>query len=364
MSDRPTAVIFRKRLLPWSETFIAQQGRALRRYEPVFAGYRYRQGGLAYLEGATSIVLEDHVASRNLGKASLKLLGRVPRGWRRALAAHDPRIVHAHFGVNALAAAPVARTFDVPLVVTYHGMDIAVARGGSGRRRRERVFQLVDRIIAVSEFIRDRLVEAGAPTEKLVVHRIGVDTGHFSPGPEADREEATVLFVGRLVPKKGLIHLLRAMGGVRAAVPAARLQVAGDGPLRESMEAAAAELGVAAEFLGVRTPLQVRELMRRATVFAAPSVVTADGNAEGLPMTIVEAQACGLPVVGFPSGGSAEGVLEGETGFMLEPKDEQGLAGRLVDLLGDPAARAVRSFDLSRQTAALEDIYDEARGVA
>ncbi|HSM36305.1 MAG TPA: glycosyltransferase [Longimicrobiales bacterium] len=374
MSERPTAVIFRKRLLPWSETFIAQQGRALRRYQPVFAGYQYRQGGRAYLDGATSIVLEEHAASLALGKASLKLLGRIPARWRAALAQHEPRVVHAHFGLNALAAVPIARAFDVPLIVTYHGMDITVDRSGRERRRRERVFGVVDRILAVSEFIRDRLLEAGAPADKLTVHRIGVDTEHFSPGPDTGREEATVLFVGRLVPKKGLIHLLRALRPVHAAVPAARLLIAGDGALRGAMEEAARELGVPAEFLGVRTPLEVRELMRRATVFAAPSVVADDGNAEGLPMTIVEAQACGLPVVGFPSGGSAEGVIEGETGFMLPPRDEEGLAERLTHLLADADARkkmsaaarahAVRSFDLLRQTAALEDIYDQARGVA
>jgi glycosyltransferase involved in cell wall biosynthesis len=371
---RPTAVIFRTRLLPWSETFIAQQGRALRRYEPLFAGYRYREGGRRYLEGARTSVLAEHARSEALGKASLKLFGRVPRAWREALAAHDPRIVHAHFGVNALAALPLARAFGVPLIVTYHGMDITVDRGGARqRRRRARVFEAVDRILAVSEFIRDRLLEAGAPPDKLVVHRIGVDTDHFSPGEAGDREAATVLFVGRLVAKKGLIHLLRAMRRVRAAVPAARLLIAGDGALRGPLEESAEELGVAADFLGVRTPLEVRDLMRRATVFAAPSVVAPDGNAEGLPMTIIEAQACGLPVVGFPSGGSAEGILEAETGFVVPPRDEDALAERLIDLLADPGARAamstaarahaVRSFDLLRQSAALEDINDRARGL-
>lgn len=368
---RPTAVIFRKRLLPWSETFIAQQGRALRRYEPLFAGYRYREGGRDYLVGSPSTVLADHVASLALGKASMKLLGRLPSGWRDAIAEREPRIVHAHFGVNAIAALPIARAFGVPLVVTYHGMDITVERSGwSARRRRGRVFDSAARLIAVSEFIRERLVAAGAPLDRLVVHRIGVDTEHFSPG-ESERDGATVLFVGRLVAKKGLIHLLRAMRRVVAAVPKARVLIAGDGVLREAMEKRAVDLGVAAEFLGVRSPLQVRDLMRRATVFAAPSVVAPDGNAEGLPMTIVEAQACGLPVVGFPSGGSAEGVLEGETGFMVEPRDEAALADRLIGLLTDPDARAamsaaarahaLRSFDLGRQTALLEDMYDEVR---
>ncbi|MEN8376485.1 MAG: glycosyltransferase, partial [Gemmatimonadota bacterium] len=373
-SGPPTAVIFRKRLLPWSETFIAQQGLALQRYRPLFTGYRYQEDGRKYIEGADSIVLQDHSPIPGLGKITLKALHRVPRGWHRALAAYEPRLVHVHFGVNALAAYPIARSFGVPLIVTYHGMDITVKRDSArGLRRRERVFAVADRILAVSDFIRDRLLEAGAPPEKLMRHRIGVDTTHFSPPSEAEREPATILFVGRLVPKKGLIHLLRALVAVQGAVPEARLLVAGDGGLRDDLEAAADELGVRATFLGVQTPFQIRDLMRTSTVFAAPSVVAPDGNAEGLPMTIVEAQACGLPVVGFPSGGSAEGVLEGRTGYMLAPRDEEGLAERLVGLLTRPdrlgamsrAARehALASFDLGRQTAELERIYDEARGL-
>lgn len=379
MSERPTAVIFRKRLLPWSETFIAQQGKALRRYHPLFAGYAYREGGRSYLDGADTAVLTDHARMPLLAKGFAKATGRLPRGWKGALAAHDPAIVHAHFGVNAKAASAISRSFGVPLVVTYHGMDITVDRDGAGERRREKVFAMADRIIAVSDFIRGRLLEAGAPEEKVVRHRIGVDMEYFSPGPAEDdptggRDPRTILFVGRLVPKKGLDHLLRAMPIVRAAVPDATLVVAGDGPLRGRLEEESARVGAEARFLGVQTPEQVRDLMRRAAVFAAPSVVAGDGNAEGLPMTIVEAQACGLPIVGFPSGGSAEGVVEGVTGFMLPPGDERALGERLADLLSDTdalrrmgsaaRAHAVNEFSLQRQTARLEDLYDEVRGLS
>jgi glycosyltransferase involved in cell wall biosynthesis len=367
-------VIFRKRLLPWSETFIAQQGKALRRYRPLFAGYEYKEGGRNYLAGEDCAVLAEDARVPALAKALVKGLGVLPPGWRKALAAREPAIVHAHFGVNALAAHRIARAFAAPLVVTYHGMDITVQRrSAAALRRRRKVFRVADCLIAVSDFIRDRVLEAGAPPEKVVRHRIGVDTDYFSPDPEAEREPTTILFVGRLVPKKGLVHLLRAMPAVQAAVPGATLVIAGDGPMRAELEEQAATAGAAARFLGVRTPAQVRDLMRHAAVFAAPSVVAGDGNAEGLPMTIVEAQACGLPVVGYPSGGSAEGVLEGRTGYMLAPRDEEGLAGRLVELLTRPErlgemsraarAHALESFDLGRQTAKLERIYDAARGL-
>ena len=368
--SRPAVLIFRKELLPWSETFIAAQGGALQRYRPVFAGYRLVQAGAAYLAGHERVVLADHTVSTDLGKAAIKALGLVPPRWRRALAAHRPVLVHAHFGTNALDAIPIARALGVPLVVTYHGMDIATRpRRERDRRRRERVFRTADRVIAVSEFIAARLREAGCPEDRLVVHHIGVDTRRFTPGDPAERSGSQILFVGRLVTKKGLTHLLRAMPRVQQMVPDAELVVVGDGPLRARHEAEARELGVRCRFVGVQSPDQVRDWMRRSAVLCAPSVVTPTGNAEGLPITILEAQATGLPVVAFPSGGSAEGIIDGETGWIVPPGDEATLAERLAGLLRDEAQRArfsaaarahaVQRFDLVRQTALLERIYDD-----
>jgi len=373
-SGKPAAVIFRKRLLPWSETFIAAQGGALSRYHPVFVGYRMQEGGAKYLAGRDVVPLERHAAVPQLAKALVQGLRMLPPGWRRELARRRPAVVHAHFGVNALDANVIARAFRIPLVVTYHGMDIAIERGWRDRRERRRVFDAAARIIAVSDFIADRLREAGCPEHKLVVHHIGVDTTHFEPPPFETRSDSEILFVGRLVSKKGLTHLLRAMRTIRERVPAAELLIAGDGPLRERHEAEAAELGVRCRFLGVQTPAQVRELMRRAAVFCAPSVVAPDGNAEGLPMTIVEAQASGLPVVAYPSGGSAEGIRHGRTGYVAQPRDEEQLAAYLVDLLTDRSRReefgaaarqwALDEFDLVKQTGRLEGIYDAARADA
>lgn len=370
--ERPAALIFRKRLLPWSETFIAAQGKALARYRPVFVGYKYRQAGASYLAGEDCVVLREHALLPALSKGILKALGRVTPRWRRALAERRPAVVHAHFGFNAPDAIPIADSLDLPLVVTYHGMDIAVERESRGeRRQRQRVFARAARLVAVSGFIADRLREAGAPEQKLVIHHIGVDTTRFRPGAPDDAPALSILFVGRLVPKKGLIHLLEAMPRIQEVAPGVELLVAGDGPLRGELEEAARRLGARARFLGRQSPEEVAELMRRATVMCTPSVVAPDGNAEGLPMTVVEAQASGLPIVAFPSGGTAEGIVHGETGFVAPPRDEAALAGHLLELLTDPDlrrrfSRAARrhveaSFDLRRQTAKLEEIYDAAR---
>ena len=368
VDPRRTAVIFRKRLLPWSETFIGAQVGAMARYHPVLAGYSRDSRGAKYLEGREVLVLDEHSAFPALERGLLKL-GRVPRRWLRAIAATGPSLVHAHFGTNAPPAAHIARKLGVPLIVTYHGVDItSVPRTDAQRHRRQEVFRSADRVLAVSRFIARAVRDAGCPPEKIVVHYIGVDTEFFSPS-DRPRASSQVLFVARLVPKKGLIHLIRALERVRTMVPDVELLVAGDGPLRAELEREASGRGVRATFLGVQTPAQVRELMRGATLLCGPGVVASTGDAEGLGIIFLEAQAVGLPVIASTSGGIAEGIVDGETGLLHAPGNEEMLAEHLTTLLTDPdrcrhmgeagRAHVVRTFDLRRQTRALEGLYDD-----
>jgi glycosyltransferase involved in cell wall biosynthesis len=372
--ERPAVVVFRKRLLPWSETFIAAQGRGLSRYRPVFSGFRWAQAGRTFLDGEDAVLLEDHSSAPALARAMQRTIGVVGRAYLRALREREPVLVHAHFGRSAEAAIPLARALGVPLVATFHGCDITVTpRRSAERRRRARVFAAATRVIAVSEFIAERLRANGCPADRIVRHYIGVDTERFAPGPDADREPALVLFVGRLVEKKGLTHLLRALPDVQRAVPQAELAIAGDGPLRAAHEAEARAAGVRARFLGVEPPARVQEWMRRATVLCVPSVPAASGDDEGLGMVILEAQASGAPVVISRSGGMPETVVDGVTGLVAPPGDPGALAAHLIALLQDPGRRArfsaaaranvLDTFDLRRQTARLEDIYDDARRV-
>ena len=370
-TNRPTAVVFRKRLLPWSETFIANQVRAMTRYHPLLVGYSRDPRGGKYLEGLDQLLLDDASAIPGLSRLMLKVTGRLPRRWLGEIGARRPSVVHAHFGTNAPPAMEIARALKLPLIVTYHGVDITAApKNEKQRKRRSAVFAAADKVIAVSKFIAESLRAAGCAPQKTILHYIGVDTDTFSPGT-APRATNRILFVGRLVTKKGLIHLVHAMERVREVVPDAEVVVAGDGPLRQSLEREVAERRLRFSFLGVQTPAQVLSLMRSATVLCGPGIVAGSGNAEGLPITFLEAQAAGLPVVVSTSGGSEEGVVHGETGFLHRPGDEGALVEHLLALLTDPQRRAafgtagrahmLEHFDLRRQTAALEAIYDGVR---
>jgi hypothetical protein len=184
-------------------------------------------------------------------------------------------------------------------------------------------------------------------------------------------EPGLLLHVGRLVEKKGTALLLDAMVEIRKHVPAARLAVIGEGPLGDALRARSARLGLDAhvEWLGRVPHDAVRAWMRRATLLAVPSITARDGDAEGLPTVIPEAGAAGLPTVGSDHSGIPEAVIDGKTGFVVPEGDSVRLAGRIIELLGDPAraaalgvaARALveEQFDSKRQTERLEHYYAE-----
>lgn len=154
--------------------------------------------------------------------------------------------------------------------------------GGVYARRKQRLFEQASVFICVSEFIRQKAIEAGFPKSKLRVHYIGVDRALFSAGTQVNREDL-VLFVGRLVEKKGCEYLIQAMDLVQKKCTPVRLAIIGDGPLRQSLESLARDKGVVCQFLGSQPTHVIREWLGRARVFCVPSVTANNGASEGLP---------------------------------------------------------------------------------
>ncbi len=152
-----------------------------------------------------------------------------------------------------------------------------------------------------------------------------------------DREKNLILFVARLVEKKGCEYLIRAAAQLRERQRDARLVIIGDGPLRKELEQLAVELKVPAEFLGVQGPDAVRGWMQRARVLCNPSVTAANGDTEGLGMVFAEAQATGLPVVSTQHGGIPEVVRDGETGLLARERSVEELTSHLERMLVDRA---------------------------
>ena len=205
------------------------------------------------------------------------------------------------------------------------------------------------------------------------MHYIGVDLHKFQALP-IGATRAGVLFVGRLVEKKGCEYLLRAMASVQQTCPDDLLTVIGDGPFRGQLESQAKELGLACRFMGVQPPAIVREHLQRTRIFCAPSITAENGDSEGLGMVFAEAQAMGIPVVSTLHGGIPEVVANGKTGLLVNERDHEALAAAITSLLGDTSlwnqfrhsarAHIEHSFDLAKQTAELESIYQSLMATA
>ncbi|MEU4241857.1 glycosyltransferase [Actinoplanes sp. NPDC026619] len=368
MPADPRVAIWRSAMLGGSETFVRNQGDALSRWKPTYIGATKQSSALS----RDSDLIAYPASSDRNAFLRLRLTGSSPR-LRRLLAGFD--LVHAHFGGDGWLVSGEAARLGIPLVVTVHGHDVTrqpASGGAHGLRYRRNLRTVFDRaaaIIAVSDVIKSKAIGWGADPAKVRVHYTGVPIpAAVPPSPK----QWDVAFVGRFVEKKGAGDLLAALASLgqdkpRAAKPRAIL--IGEGPLLPAMIAYARELGVDAQFLGSRTPHEVLEVVTASRVFAAPSRTAADGDTEGLPTTIMEAAALGLPVVATRHSGIPEAVTDGETGLLSAEGDRPALAGNIARLLADEPlreqlgsqARAYMQakFDLVTQTRRLESLYDE-----
>ncbi len=368
---RPRVVIFRSALLPISETFIREQAEALQRFEPVYAGLEEAPGGLPSSGPAILLVPPGGPLSK-LRTFIYRMTG-LGGSFTSKIEALKPSLIHAHFALDGADALPLSKHLGIPLVVSLHGYDVtssdeSLKKGSSGffylRRRRE-LWQRAHTFLCVSEFIRERALEAGFPAEKLRVHYTGVNCDYFSRSDQP--RDGSILFAGRLVEKKGCQYLLDAMADVLRVIPGASLTVVGDGPLRDSLKARAAQLNLPARFLGGVPIGEVRACMARASIFCVPSLRANNGDSEGFGMVFAEAQAMGTPVVSFHHGGLPEAVEDGRTGLLVPERDSKALAAAILRLLGDDelwnsfsargSERISEKFSLERQTRLLEDLY-------
>lgn len=367
--------IFRASLLARSETFIRDQASALHSWRPTLVGFWRVEESLS-----TPGVPQELVPVGRWWELRCRLARPIPRLVER-IRDLQVGLVHAHFGPDAFLAWPSVKAAGVPLLVTLHGYDITIGRewweaGHGGRLMRlypRRLLQMAQhplvRFVAVSVALRQRAIAYGIPKEKISVAYTGVDISRFKPGgtPIMQRHRR-ILFVGRMVEKKGPLLMIRAFAAVRAQMPGVQLAMVGDGPLLQEAQELAGELGVPVEFCGALTSDEVLAQMHKARVLCLPSFTASNGDAEGFGMVLLEAQACGVPVVTSALGGAQEGLIDGRTGYAFREQSLDELVAKLGKFLGEPAAAALasaeapqfvaESFDINRCSRVLEQIYD------
>ena len=264
-----------------------------------------------------------------LRRLLFRQFGRVP-----ALPPLAP-ILHAQFARGGALALPIAQTLGMRMVVTLHGGDVSKRRNWHGTVLAQRWPALVRetaRFVCVSEAVAEVAAARGVPAAKLTVLSIGVEVAAEPPA----RRPVAHLFVGRFVEKKGVALLADAMRHLRAQGDQTPLVCVGDGPLRPFLEALARDLsGITLTGWLPQDAVQAR--MREAVSLLVPSVVAADGDAEGLPSVIPEAMAQACAVIGSDQGGIAEAIRHGDTGLLVPPGDAAALSDAMRQVAKDDA---------------------------
>lgn len=266
---------------------------------------------------------------------------------RRLIRQRQIDVIHAHWLIPQGLVAAVLRKLSrrtPPYVVTSHGADLFALKGRVLNALKRAVIAGAAAVTVVSHAMRDELQRLDADMGKVSIQPMGVDlAGLFTPDPSVVRSTHDLLFVGRLVEKKGLRHLLDAMPQILALKPEVTLTIAGFGPELAALQQQAQSLGLVQKvtFLGAVEQHRIPALLHRAGALIAPFVEARSGDVEGLGLVTVEALGCGCPVVTtrIPA---VKDVFDGQwPAFCAEPGSAQSLAEQVLRLLGDyPAARA------------------------
>lgn len=373
-----------------SQVWMQRQIAALRQFRPVVVTWADHRSPDAREGQAFSVHVLPPPADLDTGPARwtnrlCRLLSRnfyETRGNERQvmlrLARQDrPVAILAHFGHAGLRVLPVSRALGLPVITHFHGLDLS-----SSLRNRWYRWSLLRHINSFAAVITVGSRQRGwvAPHyrnhEALHLIPCGVPVEQFSrnPAEAALPQPSPPVFavVSRLVPQKGVDWCLRALAHLPRG--AARLQIVGDGPERGRLEALAQELGIAEDvaFLGPLPPVGVRQVLAEATAFLQHSLDAPDGWYEGFGVTVAEASAMEVPTIASRCGGLMDQIVDGETGLLVDQRDDAALAKAMERLIADPALcrrlgqaarrQAQDNFDTAGQVAKLEMAILRAMG--
>jgi colanic acid/amylovoran biosynthesis glycosyltransferase len=298
---------------------------------------------------------------------------------RKILVRRDPDLMHVYFGNTGVHLLPLIQQWDRPCVVSFHGMDVQPRIEEKGYLDKlKTLFSKVALVLVRSESIAERVRILGCDPAKIRLNRTSIPLGGFREiNRRAPEDNAwKVVQACRLIPKKGLFTALKAFKAFAGVYPNSTFEIAGEGPLKDELERETQRLGLDSRvrFIGFLNQNDLYELYSQAHLFIHPSETTLDMNQEGVPNSMLEAMATGLPVVATRHGGIPEAVEEGVSGFLVNEGEAQALTDRMLQLVGNPglwtsmsvaAAKQVRAkFDSARGIAALEDHYLEAVSAA
>ncbi len=291
---------------------------------------------------------------------------------------HKPDLVHCYYGHKAVKYLKMLQASNVPFVISFHGVDVVkfISREGYVESLRS-AFDSAQLVMGRSTSLLQRLLQLGCPAEKLRLNRTPIPLEDIVFRRRTPPQDGCWRLVQacRLIPKKGIFTILEALGQLIKRWPKLKYSLAGVGPAMGEIKRAIVRHGLEehVEMLGWLPQKDLQDIYSRSHIFLHPSELTEENDQEGVPNSMLEAMAAGLPVVATYHGGIPEAVTHGEDGYLVAERSPNDLAQALTDLMESPedieafsinAADSVRrKFGFKSQIRNLEDIYREARGL-
>lgn len=294
--------------------------------------------------------------SKVLTRLRCPWLATWPASWVTWVLIHRyrPDVVLVEFGFEAVRVMEACAWTGVPLVVHFRGSDASARdRLGALEERYRRLMRIASAVIVKSRPMADTLLGLGASPDWLLISPSGANTALFQ-GSRPAAADPVLLAVGRFVEKKGPLHTIRSFAQLchqpTISTPRLQLWMVGDGPLLAEAQTLVRSLALTqrVRLLGVRSQVEVAALMREVRAFVQHSLVASDGDSEGSPVAVMEAQLSGLPVVATRHAGIPDVVLDGESGFLVDEGDETAMAAAMARVVSDPEL-AARLGDCGRR---------------
>lgn len=287
-------------------------------------------------------------------------------------------LIHAHFGTGAIYALPYVKKYKLPFVVTFHGNDVAALIGNQRYlpskwryvSKSKELFEYLDLGLVVSPELITLLEKLGCDKKKLELFRLGIDLEKFSPKPKPAFDTINFLLIGRFIEKKGHIYALKAFQKLLSKNKNVSLSFVGDGKLQDSLKAYCNENNLSnhVSFLGIKNSTEIQQIINNSHVLLVPSVVAKNGDREGLPTVIKEANACALPAIGTYHSGIPNLIKNDFSGFLVEERSIEQLYEKMlffvenpskINEFGENAKKIIdRDYDIRKEVSRLEQFYE------
>jgi colanic acid/amylovoran biosynthesis glycosyltransferase len=282
-----------------------------------------------------------------------------------------PQVLHAHFGTAGFEVLRVVNKLKIPLVVSFHGFDaFKLPKDSVWLNNLQNVFNNASAITVVSNLMKTHLIQLGCPMEKISLIHVGKNFDDYNFTIRHRKPIRHFISIGRLIEKKGHEDSIKAFKLLESKYPDLRLDIIGEGPLQNQLDILVHNLDLSSKvrLLGQVNHKQTMRNLLEADAFILSSRTSGDGDQEGIPTVLMEAQAVGIPCVTTLHSGIPE-VIPAENHWMLaEEKDVNGIAATIEKLiLCDPEMveqatvrgrdKVLIEFNLDTEVRKLKDLY-------